>query len=86
MTAPGNLPDDLSEEEVVFVDSQPDNPEAAVQTASSLATKGRRKVAALLEPCDAMPSRRRDTESGVCCIPRIFTVFDLQWVEKQWQN
>ena len=63
-----------------------DDPQAAVQTASSLTTKGYGKVAVLIEPYNGMPCRRRDTESGLCCIPRVFTVFDLQWVEQQWQK
>ncbi len=33
-----------------------------------------------------MACRRRDAESGVCFIPRVFTVFDLKWVEQQWQE
>ncbi len=78
--------DDLSEDDVFFIDSDSDDPQAAVQTASSLATKGCRKVAVLVEPHHGMACRRRDAESGVCFIPRVFTVFDLQWVEQQWQK
>ncbi len=85
-TAPGDLPADLSEEEVVFIDSESDDPNAAVQLTSGLTKKGLRKVVVLIEPHDGIACRRRDAESGVCCIPRVFTVFDLQWVEQRWQE
>ncbi len=78
--------DDLAAEDVFFIDSESDDPKAAVQMASNLATKGCRKVAVLVEPLDGIACRRRDAESGVCFIPRVFTVFDLQWVEHQWQE
>ena len=85
-TAPGDLPDDLSEEDVFFIDSDSDDSNAAVQTATSLTKNGHRKVAVLMEPHDGMACRRRDAESRVCSIPRVFTVFDLQWVEQQWRK
>jgi putative nucleotidyltransferase with HDIG domain len=85
-TASADQHDDLSAEDIFFIDSVSDDPKAAVQTASSLATKGCRKVAVLVEPHDGMACRRRDAESGVCFIPRVFTVLDLQWLEQQWQK
>jgi HD-like signal output (HDOD) protein len=78
--------DDLSGENVFFIDSAPDEPQAAVQTASSIVRRGSRKVAVLEEPRAEMACRRYDAESGVCVIPRVFTVFDLQWLEQQWQK
>ncbi len=78
--------DDLSGEDVFFIDSASDDPQAAAQKASSLAAKGYRKVAVLEEPRDGMACRRRDAKSGVCFIPRVFTVFDLQWLDQQWQK
>ncbi len=85
-TAPADLPNDQSVEDVFFIDPGTGDSGDALEIASNLARDGYRKVAILTELCDGMDSRRRDPVSNVCFIPRVFTVFDLHWVEQQWKK
>ncbi len=82
--APHDLPEDLSSEDVYFIDVTT----AATfhQVASSLAAIGCGKIAVLADSRDGLPCRQREPTCGAYVIPRVFTVFDLQWMEQQWQK
>ncbi|MFQ5591552.1 MAG: HDOD domain-containing protein [Phycisphaerae bacterium] len=76
---------DLPTEDAIFIEQADDDPSTAVELASKLTGGGCRKVVLLGEPGDDEVCRRRDATSGAGVVPRVFTVFDISWLERQWQ-
>ncbi|MAG57112.1 MAG: hypothetical protein CMJ83_12535 [Planctomycetes bacterium] len=69
------------EAELVLIDSPWAEPEEVVDLVDEIVPGRRASVALLSDPRPDQCMRRRDTESGICGIPRLFTAFDLRWVE-----
>jgi hypothetical protein len=64
---------DLSPQDIVLLTSD------SISAAPS--RQGHRQVVRLTEPAAGQPRRWRDPQTGICHIPRLFTVFDLRWTE-----
>jgi hypothetical protein len=74
---------DVPPEAVVFLALPDDERAEAARLASALARAGHRKLVLVSDSHDGGPARRRHGHNGVLVIPRRFTAFDLQWVEKR---
>jgi putative nucleotidyltransferase with HDIG domain len=71
-------PSDVSSEAIVVVDSA--SQDAADELVAMLLNSGHRHIVVLR---DDEPLRQRDDKTGVLQISRVFTVFDLKWVEER---
>jgi len=57
---------------------------AATELASEIIRQRLDRILLLSEPKDGVSLRRCDPDSGLCHVPRLFTVFDIQWAERQF--
>ena len=74
---------DPSPDDLVVLDLPPERQEEAEKIALALARQGRRRIVILIDPIETEVPRRCDPKTGVCHIPRLFTAFDLKWIEEQ---
>ena len=82
--SPSGLDDRLSPDDIVILALSEDA--AAAKLTSELIRQGHHRIVLLSDPTDAghiCPTLRRRDETGVCCIPWLFTAFDIQWLEEQ---
>jgi len=79
--SPGDLYSGLSPDDLAIFSLSEEN--AAVRLASDLTRRGHHRIVLLSDPADGATLRRRDVETGVCFIPRLFTAFDIHWIEEQ---
>ncbi|MCG8404092.1 MAG: HDOD domain-containing protein [Phycisphaerales bacterium] len=80
--APADVVDKLLPNDLVIVALPEDNDEHNL--VDQLIRKGHQRTVLLCVPqCDDAP-RRRDPETGVIRLPRLFTAFDVAWVEEQF--
>ncbi len=80
--APTNLASDVSHDDLIIIDLS-EGANAARGLARVLVERGLRKVVVFFNPGEEGGVRQRDSEIGVCEIPRFFTAFDIRWVEKE---
>ena len=78
--SPENV-DELPPADLILV-ALPDEEDSA-RLALEASHQGRRGVVVLADPPDGGVLRRCDESTGVCRIPRIFTAFDVAWIEEQ---
>ena len=79
---PTDVSDDLRHDDLVLLDLPNDDPNAG-ELLSSLLRRGHGRLVLLADPDTDGPLRQRNPETGVCRISRLFTAFDLKWVEEQ---
>lgn len=80
-SSPDRLANDLPPDDLVVIALSEED--AAAKLASRLSGQGCRRIVVTVEPKRGVPARHQDAESGVRVIPRLFTIFDIQWVEEQ---
>lgn len=81
--APDDVERDLAPDDLVVVDLPPQEQANATQIALGLARQGHRRIVILIDPIETEAPRQCDPNTGVCHIPRLFTAFDLKWIEEQ---
>jgi putative nucleotidyltransferase with HDIG domain len=69
--------------ELVFVDETCEAAGSAAGLDARLAAWKDAKVVLMGEPSHGIRVRARDRRAGVCRIPRLFSAFDVQWVETE---
>jgi DNA-binding LacI/PurR family transcriptional regulator len=79
--SPDQLGDGLSPNDLAIL--APFEERAATELAAELIRQGHRRIVLVSHPRDGVVLRQRDRETGVCVIPRLFTAFDIRWVEEQ---
>lgn len=67
--------------ELILIDSPWAEPDEVGELVSELVPAGGSHVALLADAKGGAPVRRRDPASGVCGIPRLFTAFDVRWLQ-----
>jgi putative nucleotidyltransferase with HDIG domain len=80
-TSPDAAADSLSPADLIIV-ALPDE-DASADLALSLIEQGRHGVIVLADPPEGAVLRQRDETTGLCSIPRFFTIFDIQWAQSQ---
>ena len=66
---------------LILIDSPWAEPDEVGDLVTALVPDGHAHVALLAEVGPEQTSRRRDPLSGICGIPRMFTAFDLRWLQ-----
>ena len=66
---------------LVLIDSPWAEPDEVGDLVAALVPDGNAHVALLAEVRSGQLSRRRDPVSGICGIPRMFSAFDLRWLQ-----
>ena len=79
-TSSSDLAKKLSTDDFVIV--APSEEGAPADLARELAQRGHQRVVLLSDPVDEASARRRDKDTGVYHIARVFTAFDIRWVEE----
>jgi len=79
---PSALADALQPGALVLVDV-PQQPQVACSLAQILPSRDGTRALLLADPPPGAPPRTRDAQTGVCTVPRAFTIFDLRWFEEQ---
>ena len=79
------FPANASPDDLLLIDEGPRTKEHADEFSVKMMRQGYRKIIILRDPDVDAPSRRRDSDTRVFQIPRLFTAFDIKWVEEQAQ-
>ncbi len=83
---PSDMCADVQTEDVFFIDVESVGSDDAVAMASRLVSEGYRHVVVLSDGQNDRVVQLRNVEHDICVIPRLFTVYDLQWLEQQWKR
>ena len=82
---PSRVDRDAWPDDVVLIVSTSHENGTCPQLALPPMSQGHSQTVFLKEPDQGGPCRQRDRETGICQIPRLFTAFDIRWVEEQMQ-
>lgn len=75
--------DDACVGDLILIDLPATEAKFANELASELATKHATKIFLLSDPREGEPDREQTPGTSVFRLPRLFTAFDLRWVEEQ---
>jgi putative nucleotidyltransferase with HDIG domain len=72
--------------DLIILDFPDADPHEADRLGVLLTTQGMRKVVKLIDHSDDTLSRNFDSKTGLCCLPRLFSVLDIKWAEGLWPH
>jgi putative nucleotidyltransferase with HDIG domain len=73
----------LTPDELIVIEEDDSDPHRCDKLVAELVARNCRKIVRTREPEPGQPLREHDPTTGVCSIPRVFTVLDLKWVEER---
>ena len=82
---PSSVDADAWPDDLLLMVSASDEDGTPLQSALPSIREEHSRTVFLREPDQSGPTRQRDPKTGTCQIPRLFTAFDMDWVEQQLQ-
>ena len=71
---------------LILVDWAPQDGKGTAALVVDLMRQGHRRIVVLKDLDEGAASRHRDGRTAICRIPRLFTMFDIKWVEEQLRS